>query len=78
MIIEDKKGNQLLELQRGREGVLSVPEPPMHALIVVRNSEKRFLLVYDRWWDRRTPIGDIAEIDAKLVELASETDGPLG
>lgn len=49
MIIEDKKGNQLLALQRSDEGALADADPLTHAFVVVRDGDGRHLLVFDRY-----------------------------
>ena len=49
MIIEDKKGNQLLALQRSGEDSLAAAEPLTHAFVVVRNRDGKHLLVFDRY-----------------------------
>ena len=49
MIVEDKKGNQLLALQRSDEDALAAAEPLTHAFVVVRNGDGKHLLVFDRY-----------------------------
>ena len=48
MLIEDQKGNQLLELIALTEAQLSKVAPLTHALVVVRRNGHQNLLVFNR------------------------------
>src|SRR3954469_16320862 len=49
MLIEDKKGNRLLELISLRETDLSKVVPLTHALVVARHGANKNLLVFNRY-----------------------------
>lgn len=78
MLIEDKKGNQLLELIALNEAELSKIAPLTHALVVARRNGSENLLVFNRrrqYWELAGGMIDAGETprDCAVRELQEES-----
>jgi 8-oxo-dGTP diphosphatase len=78
MLIEDQKGNQLLELIALTEAQLSKVAPLTHALVVVRRNGHQNLLVFNRhrqYWELAGGLIEAGESprDSAVRELREES-----
>jgi 8-oxo-dGTP diphosphatase len=78
MLVEDARGNQLLEFMRLHEARLPACDPLTHAVVAARNGRGEHLLVFSRrrqWWELPGGAIDAGETprDCAVRELGEES-----